>query len=149
MICPFCSGKTRIYNSRSTHSKTQTWRRHRCEVCKNAFTTKEKIEWTDAVSIYTGEDRSPYSRERLLLSINRASTNLSLPTGMISELTDSVELELQQNGYFGQKKPAKQTISETTITILGRYSPHLALQYINQIYANKPPLELIKSVIAL
>ena len=147
MICPFCKHQTKIYNSRSTQSKTQTWRRHQCKVCAKTFTTKERIDWTGAVVVHTTDGSSPYTRERLLLSIVRSSTNLSLPSGAITDLTDTIELELQTQGFFREKKQESEVITQHATTILHRYDPNMALQYVNQVYSNKPPLELIKQLV--
>ncbi len=148
MICPFCSNKTHIYNSRSTHQNTQTWRRHRCKSCNSTFTTKEKVDWTARVSVITSDETSHYSRERLLLSISRASKNLQLAPASLSELTDSVELALQKNHFFESETQEATVIVQAATTTLQRFDPNLALQYVNQIYNNKPPLELVKSLVS-
>ena len=148
MICPFCTGKTKIYNSRGTQSHTQTWRRHQCQTCSKAFTTKERVDWTGQVQVRSSEHTLPYSREQLLLSLARASTNLTLPAGTISDLTDTIELELQNNQFFSQGTQEADVITQISTTVIHRYDPNLALQYVNQVYSNKPPLELLKRLIA-
>lgn len=149
MICPFCASKTKIYNSRSTHQKTQTWRRHRCDSCNGVFTTREKIDFDNLVQIkdpITGNSL-PYSRERLLLSVIRASDKLQLPLGMITELVDSIETLLRHEQFFSTKNPMKQQISRATLVILTRYNKNFALQYLNQIHENQPPLEEVEKIL--
>lgn len=149
MICPYCSGKTRIYNSRNTHQSTQTWRRHRCEGCAGTFTTKEKIDWSGKVTVITTEGTSPYSRERLLVSISTASVNLSVLPQTLSELTDSVELLLQKTNFFQSSPQKADQIIDAAVLTLQRFDPNLALQYVNHVYNNKPPLQLIKRLLGV
>ena len=147
MICPFCTNQTKIFNSRSTHSKTQTWRRHRCTDCKKTFTTKERIEWTGRIKISSSDRITDYSRERLLLSLVSASTHLDLPTGALTELTDTIELALQNEGFFTSDVQPAEHIIQVATTVLQRYDPNLALQYVNYVYRNNPPLELVRRLI--
>lgn len=143
MLCIHCSTKTRIYNSRSSHQKSQTWRRHRCPNCNVTFTTREKVDYSGLIQVSDGGNHHPYSPERLLLSILRASDKIPLPTGMAIELTDSIEQALQQEAFFAASPQDKILISEQALVVLKRYNKNLALQYLNQVYKNQPPTELI------
>lgn len=147
MKCPFCKNKTKIYNSRSTQTQTQTWRRHKCLSCNSTFTTKERVDWTGRINITSGNEVSPYSRERLLLSLVRASNNLSLPSGALTDLTDTIELELQNSSFFNEPSQEAELITHVSTTIIYRYDPNLALQYVNNVYHNKPPIELLKTLV--
>lgn len=147
MICPFCHSPTKIYNSRSTHQKSQTWRRHRCKQCGRTFTTRERIDWTGRVEVKSPDSTTGYSRERLLLSLAKASNNLSVQPAMLAELCDSVEGDLQKLGFFAKTKQESDLITQTAISVLHRYNPNYALQYVNIVYSNKPPLELIKRLV--
>ena len=147
MICPFCASKTKIYNSRSTHLATQTWRRLRCTQCKRTFTTKEKIDWSGTVKVTSANESALYTKDRLLLSISRAAQQLAIPPSAIIELTDSIELELQNTGFFEANAQDADLITSTAIVTLGRFNTHMALQYANNVYRNQPPLELIKQFI--
>ena len=144
MKCPFCNSKTNIYNSRPSHQGTQTWRRHVCTTCKRTFTTREKIDWTGSTKVKTASGTSPYSRERLLLSIAKAGEMLDLQPAMLAELCDSIEQELQHQGFFNENQQKASIIIETSTSVLVRYDQNLALQYINHVYASKPPLELVQ-----
>lgn len=146
MICPFCQQRTRIYNSRSTHNKTQTWRRHQCRTCGKTFTTREKIDWTGQTIVITPSGKAPYERERLLMSIVRASKHINTPPSMMTELTDSIEQELQKGSFFTGNSQSCDLIVTTATTVLARYNTHMALQYVTQVFNNKPPLELIRAL---
>lgn len=144
MVCPYCSSKTKIYNSRSTHAKTQTWRRHRCLNCSRTFTTRERIDWNGTIKIAESNGTTaPYSRERLLLSLLRAIERLESGSATPVDICDTIEYRLQQKGFFNQPKQAATLIAAEALTILHRYDPNTALQYLNNLYQGKPPLELI------
>lgn len=147
MICPICASDTKIYNSRGTHGKTQTWRRHRCQRCSSTFTTKERIIWDGKVDIETEETTTPYSKERLFLSLLRAGASLQLAPGTLSELCDTVESHLQTSGFFNNPVQKAATITDTITDVLHRFSPNLALQYINNVYRHQPPAELVKQLL--
>jgi transcriptional regulator NrdR family protein len=147
MKCPFCLQKTRIYNSRASHQNTQTWRRHKCTACSSTFTTREKIDWSGATIVRTETEVAPYDRDRLLLSIARSAAGYTLQPSMISELTDSVELELQACQFFKKTTGDAAQITEATTAILHRLDPYLSVQYINHVHKNKPPLDLVKKLL--
>ncbi len=92
-------------------------------------------------------DLSGYSKERLLLSLAKASDNLHIKPAMLSELCDSIEAELQNSGFFNDPHQDSDLITHASTTVLHRYKPNLALQYINNVYRNNPPLELIKHLL--
>jgi transcriptional regulator NrdR family protein len=147
MLCIFCKNKTRIYNSRPTHQKTQTWRRHICTMCKNTFTTKERVDLNGILKVQNGSTINPYSHDRLLVSIAVSSNQIALPAIMVSELADSVEARLCQIIANNINIITKDSIAETTIEVLTAYNKNLAIQYVNKIYKNNPPQEIISKII--
>lgn len=147
MRCPFCSSATKVYNSRSSHSSTQTWRRRKCLTCNRPFTTREKVDFNGTVTVLSHNEKKPYSRERLILSLVSASKNLDLPSEMLSELTDSIELTLNSQHFFESESQEAGMITTVAITVLSRYDKNLAIQYINNVYSHKPPLAILSSVL--
>lgn len=147
MVCVFCSSSTKIYNSRSTHQKSQTWRRHRCTNCSRVFTTRERVDWDGVTSVKTAEGIEPYNRERLLLSLIRAGNNLDLPSGALTSLCDSIELHLQKANFFSSETQDSNTLATVAIEVLQRFDTNIALQYINSTYKNQPPIELLKQLL--
>lgn len=148
MQCPFCSAKTKVYNSRRSHQATQTWRRRQCLSCSKAFTTREKVDFNGITTVRDGNDLQPYSRERLLLSIIKASQALSLAPEMPAELTDSIELKLQKAHHFDIAELDSGTIAEITLEVLISFNANLALQYANNIHDHQPPRALIQRILA-
>lgn len=147
MICPFCQSKTKIYNSRSTHGKTQTWRRHRCEQHGHTFTTRETVDLTGATTVLSDGKAVPYNPERLLISLVRAADNLTLQPGTLNELAISIELSLQTDGFFTQTDQPAELITTAATSVLRRYSPNMALQYVNNVHRNNPPLEVVQAIV--
>jgi transcriptional repressor NrdR len=147
MLCLYCNNKTKIYNSRPTHQNTQTWRRHKCMYCQNTFTTKEKVDLSGILQVKDGLTLSSYSHDRLLVSIAVSSNQIALPAPMVSELTDSVEAKLCQIIANNINTIEKNIIAEITIEVLTAYNKNLAIQYVNKIYKNNPPQDIISIII--
>lgn len=153
MVCPFCASETKIYNSRGTHGKTQTWRRHRCKQCQASFTTREKIDWNGSVSVRASSqtdiqtETTPYSRERLFISLLKASENLILAPSTLSDLCDTIEYQLQKDGFFNGQTQGTTQITTTVTSVLHRFDANLALQYVNNVYRHQPPQELVKRLL--
>ncbi len=147
MKCPFCYNKTEIYNSRASHKSTQTWRRRTCTSCNKGFTTREKIDWSGQITVREDKQVTPYSRDRLLLSVVRASEDAMLAPEMVIELVDSIEIALQ-SAFTAQAGIETTTITKTATAILSRHNTHVALRYVQHVYNNKPPLELVRQLMA-
>lgn len=147
MRCPFCNSDTIIYNSRGNTSGTQTWRRHRCKECGLAFTTRERIDW-DGKVLVAGSDgsTSAYSKERLLLSLLKASMQDKSSSSIIT-LADNIEDTLQRQHFFNSATAQSSTITEVVITTLRSYDRGLALQYLTNVYHSNPPAKLLRQLI--
>lgn len=74
MKCAYCgSNKTEVFNSRTTRSGTQIWRRRRCTDCDETMTSYERIDLQQVLSIDTGKlKKQRYSRPKLYVSLLRA-----------------------------------------------------------------------------
>jgi len=66
---------------------------------------------------------------------------------MLAELCDSVELELQKLDFFSSPLQESEVIVQTSLMVLCRFDPNYALQYVNVVYSNNPPLELVKQLL--
>lgn len=123
------------------------WRRRKCTSCHRTFTTREKIDFNGVVTVINKHTSTPYSREKLLLSLVQASHNLALSPEILSELTDSIEQELGSKHFFESKNNESSVITRAALAVLSRYNKNLALQYVNLVYDNNPPLELLQSLL--
>lgn len=147
MICPFCQNDTLVYNSRLTGQKQQVWRRRRCVACRKTFTTKERTDWTGVVTVVTQRSHSPYSRERLQLSIAKACFPLLEQHGSVGMLCDTIEQKLLASGFFTHSPQEASLITHTSIEVLRAYNPSFAISYVQQVYRQNPPLELLRELL--
>ncbi len=69
MVCLYCSGETRVANSRHQKRLNQVWRRRQCLSCKAVFSTLEMADTTQALRIANHKRLEPFSRDTLLLSL--------------------------------------------------------------------------------
>ncbi|MCA9301189.1 hypothetical protein H6801_02490 [Candidatus Nomurabacteria bacterium] len=115
--------------------------------CQNTFTTKEKVDLSGILQVKDGLTLSSYSHDRLLVSIAVSSNQIALPAPMVSELTDSVEAKLCQIIANNINTIEKNIIAEITIEVLTAYNKNLAIQYVNKIYKNNPPQDIISIII--
>lgn len=150
MVCPFCQHDTNVYNSRLTGQRQQVWRRRRCNTCHRTFTTKERIDWTSVVKVISQEDSEPipYSRDRLQLSIARACPSVLKQYGSVGEICDIIEQELQQSGFFTTSPQDAATITGHATSILRRYNPSFAVTYVQHVYRQDPPLDLLQELLS-
>lgn len=149
MKCPFCSAKTKIYNSRSSTTKHETWRRHRCIHCDRSFTSRENIDWNGAIRIKSSTSTSDYAHGTLLGSIISATIAASILPDIAVALADTVEQALVQRAFFTESVQSSQIIKDVCISVLSRYDKHLAIHYSNVVYDAKPPQSVLKSILDL
>ncbi|HEX3082332.1 MAG TPA: ATP cone domain-containing protein, partial [Candidatus Saccharimonadia bacterium] len=92
MKCPFCrSNQTEVYNTRTTKSGGQLWRRRRCQVCHEAFTTYEAPDLHNILRVSQDGRQTPYSRARLYAALVRA---LEGHSNAADALTDTIEAKI-------------------------------------------------------
>ena len=149
MKCPFCFAKTKIYNSRSSTTKHETWRRHRCIHCDHSFTSRENIDWNGAIRIKSSPSTSDYAHGTLLGSIISATIAASILPDIAVALADTVEQALVQRAFFTESVQSSQIIKDVCISVLSRYDKHLAIHYSNVVYDSKPPQSVLKSILDL
>lgn len=149
MKCPFCHQDTNVYNSRLTSQQQQVWRRRRCTSCNRTFSTKERVDWTGTIKVASTSKKQaiPYSRDRLQMSVARACRPLLAQYGSVSEICDSIEYKLQQTGFFSNSPQPSETIAAHATDVLRAYNPAYAVQYVQYVYRDDPPLELLRELL--
>jgi transcriptional regulator NrdR family protein len=95
MKCAYCgSSKTEVFNSRTTRSGTQIWRRRRCMDCSETMTSYERIDLHQVISIDGGQPKKlRYSRPRLYISLLRAFED-SKDLDSVDSIIDTIEQRL-------------------------------------------------------
>jgi transcriptional repressor NrdR len=95
MKCPFCRAETTdVFNSRSTKSGTQIWRRRRCLSCHESFTTYEAPDLGFLKVIKKSGRKERYSRAKLYSCIYGAYLSIPRKETTVDAVTDTVEAKL-------------------------------------------------------
>lgn len=95
MKCPFCnSDDTRVIDSRPADDNYAIRRRRLCDDCGKRFTTYEKVETVPLMVIKKDNNREQYDRKKLQQGILMACHKRPISAEQISQLVDSVEVEL-------------------------------------------------------
>lgn len=93
MICPYCSHpETKVLDSRESENTVR--RRRECLKCNKRFTTYEKVEF-DLTVIKKDNKREPFSREKLMRGILRATEKRPIPKDKIEKMVESIEQDLR------------------------------------------------------
>lgn len=128
MVCIYCSGPTRVVNSRLQRRSNNIWRRRVCEVCKATFTTQEKptLSTSFMVEDQTSRKLKPFTRDKLFLSIFTSCRHRSDALQDAIALTETVLAALD----FPQHKSINtRQIAQTTHSILERFDTVAATLY--------------------
>ena len=95
MKCPFCrSDQTEVYNTRSTRSGNQLWRRRRCQTCHEAFTTYEAPDLGFLKVIKKTGKKQRYSRAKLYSGIYGAFLSIPSKETTVDAVTDTIEAKI-------------------------------------------------------
>ena len=93
MICPYCSHpETKVLDSRESENSVR--RRRECIKCSKRFTTYERIEF-DLTIIKKDDRREPFSREKLLKGIQKATEKRPISTEKIDSIVDEIEQDIR------------------------------------------------------
>ncbi len=128
MVCIYCSGKTRITNSRPQVRTKSTWRRHHCLRCGAQFTTQERIDLAKSVAFINqrGVD-VPFEREQLLQSLYDSLKHRPQALRDALGLTDTVIAQLLP--LVNQASLQRNQVVRTTQQVLKRFDRAAAVQY--------------------
>lgn len=97
MKCPSCGNEEdKVLESRTIESGTVIRRRRECLKCENRFTSYERLEETPLYVIKKDGRRQPFSREKLLSGILRATEKRPISSDQIHDLSSDVERSLRK-----------------------------------------------------
>lgn len=100
MRCPFCQHTdSRVLESRSAEASQSVRRRRECLQCNRRFTTYERIEYVPITVIKRDGSRESFDRSKLLRGIVRACEKTGVESGLIENLVDEIEIQLQQQRF--------------------------------------------------
>lgn len=99
MRCPFCSSdETQVKDSRPTDDSSSIRRRRGCSSCGGRFTTFERIQLRDMVVIKSGERRQPFSRDKIIRSMQVALRKRPVDMDVIEKAANGIVRQLESEG---------------------------------------------------
>jgi transcriptional repressor NrdR len=99
MRCPFCGHEdTQVKDSRPAEEDTVVRRRRQCPKCEQRFTTFERVELRPLTVVKKSGRRAPFSREKLLRSIDIASRKRNIDPERIEQMVSSIVRKLESMG---------------------------------------------------
>ncbi len=97
MLCPVCrTGETRVVDSRDDENAVR--RRRECQSCKHRFTTYERPEAPRLFVVKKDGRREPYTRDKVLAGLRRASEKRPISESSMQEIADVLERDLNARG---------------------------------------------------
>jgi len=129
MKCPFCrQTNTEVYNTRTTKFGTQTWRRRRCLVCHQAFTTYEAPDLS-FLKVTKPHAKKPqrYSRAKLFSGLYDAFLDVPQKDDTIDAVTDTIESKLLD---LQKAQVSTQEIAAIVLSTLKHFNTAAFLRYL-------------------
>ena len=90
MVCIYCGHATSVSNSRQQKRSNATWRRRTCKHCLAVFTTIETIDLSTAILVTDSKLHTPFSRDKLFVSIYDSCKHRKDAQTSASMLTDTI-----------------------------------------------------------
>ncbi len=102
-------------DSRLASGGTVTWRRRECDGCKRRFTTYERVEHSLPVVVKKDGKRQPFTRERVLRSLQVACRKRPVTLETLDEVAEDIEREL---ALLGEKEISSRLVGERVMARL-------------------------------
>lgn len=128
MVCIYCSGTTKIINSRLQKRLNQKWRRHKCTKCGAVFTTIETFEPSSALSVAVGKKLTPFQREALFISVYESLRHRPSAAQDAKALTDTILTKIAAQAEHATV--SRETIVTTTAHILKHFDKAAHTHYL-------------------
>ncbi len=91
MVCIYCSGKTKVTNSRPSKRTPGTWRRRQCLQCNALFTSRETADLSEThVVQHANGSIERFNRNNLLISVYKSCGHRNTPLEDAEALTNTI-----------------------------------------------------------
>ncbi|HSW85451.1 MAG TPA: hypothetical protein VLF79_02455 [Candidatus Saccharimonadales bacterium] len=128
MVCVYCGNKTKVFNSRLQKRNNQVWRRRQCSSCHAVFTTEETIDYGGSWTVKSKSGViTPFSREKLVMSLFRSCQHRKGALSDASALTDTIINKLHLQRLSGSIDT--DFISHTAQVALNRFDKAASVHY--------------------
>ena len=95
MRCAFCGiDNTRVSDSRPAEDGNAIRRRRECDVCRQRFTTYEKVEMIPLIVIKKDNNRETYDRSKIEGGVFRACHKRPISADQVKSMIDEVEASI-------------------------------------------------------
>jgi transcriptional repressor NrdR len=128
MVCIYCSGETKVTNSRPQRRANQVWRRRQCLSCDNVFTTLEAVDLTTSLLIHRNALYEPFQREKLLLSVYDSLRHRKDAVEAATALTNTIVGNLLKD--IDNATVLRAKIVATTADVLKKFDNAAYVQYL-------------------
>ncbi len=99
MRCPHCEHEeSKVLDSRPVEEGAAIRRRRECLNCGRRFTTYERVDHIPLMVVKRDERREPFSREKALAGLVRATGKRPVSIEALETLVDDVEREIRNRG---------------------------------------------------
>jgi transcriptional repressor NrdR len=127
MRCPRCDHwGSKVLDSRPLDHGQAIRRRRECESCGARFTTYEQIEERLPAVVKHDGRRERFDRDKLMRSLEIASTKLQIPRGHLDEICDEIQAAIST---LGVSEVTSRQIGESVMDHLRRLHPVAYVRY--------------------
>lgn len=127
MVCIYCRAPTEVTNSRPQKQLNNIWRRRKCRECANIFTTKEMPELETSFMVKNNQMLSPFSRDRLFISIYESCKHRTYAYSDASALTQLIISQIVDGNADGVI--SREDVIQAVLKTLKRFDSTAATIY--------------------
>jgi len=131
MDCIYCGKETKVVNSRPKKADKQVWRRRRCLGCHAIVTSTESYLLKDVLRVQKKNGSfEPFHRDKLFLSILKATDHLPKTTELAGSLTATVLRHIIKRTPL-DVVVSSRVIAKEVSQVLKRYDAAAAVRYLS------------------
>ena len=127
MVCIYCNNETQVINSRHQKRVNNVWRRRKCTVCQQVFSTIEAPDITRSLSVRTNKTSQPFLRDNLFATVYDSLKHRKSALTDATALTNTAISQLYALADEGVVD--RDAITTVVETILKRFDKAAAISY--------------------
>lgn len=130
MVCTYCGEPTQVTNSRHKKRTNIVWRRRRCTVCASIITTEESARYDTSWLVESAHGTlTPFSRDRLLISLYKSLGHRDNASSDASALTETIINQLRATDEARQAVLPQATLQDVIVSCLARFDTLASSHY--------------------